>query len=346
MSEKQIIEYQEERFYSMVRMSIILVLTFFSFFVSSDIVPKIQLLQLVLGTLMIVSLAYHALITYMPDRFVSIRKIILLLMDFFILTFFIDIMEEHGIYLLPLYTIIVMQSSVSYGLIYYVSGAIIATASLAYLATVSSYWKDQYDIIVSFGITTLLVPLFYIKTMLRMDKKIDEAEEKIAYVDELEEKVGVELTGVKDRDHYKKYLKELVKQKETFTLLFISLQQSSNDKEDEHVNDLFLQEIVDNINNVLDNDDLFARLSDYEFAIITQKSRAFLRKYLQKVENAIISTHRLGDKTVRIEPNIGVALYPEDGRNEMIIAKCADEAMKVVKEKPNIHYLFYRGITS
>jgi diguanylate cyclase (GGDEF)-like protein len=266
-------------------------------------------------------------------------------MDFFILTFFIDIMGEQGIYLLPLYTIIVMQSSVSYGLIYYVSGAIIATVSLAYLATFSSYWKEQYDIIVSFGITTLLVPLFYIKTMLRMDKKIDEAEEKIAYVDELEEKIGVELTGVKDRDHYKKYLKELVKQKETFTLLFISLQQSSNGKE-EHVNDIYLQEIVDNINNVLDNEDLFARLSDYEFAIITLRSRAFLRNYLQKIENAIISTHRHGDKTISIEPNIGVALHPEDGRNEMIIAKCADEAMNAVKEKQNIHYLFYRGITS
>jgi len=345
MSEQHL-EYREEHFYSMVRMSVLLVLTVLSFLISDSIVPKIQLIQLILGALMIVSLAYHALITYMPDSFVTVRKNILLLLDFTILTYSINLMGEHGVYLLPFYAIIVMQSSVSYGLNYYISGALIATASLAYLAMESPYWKTQYEVIVAFGITTLLVPLFHIKTLIRMDRKIGEAEEKIAYVDELEEKVGVELTGVEDREAYKEHLKELVKQKETFTLLFISLSQSADGKEEDHVNETLLQSVVDEINEVLDNDDIFARLSGHEFAIITKKSRAFLRNYLQKLENAIISTHRLSDKTVRIEPNIGVALYPEDGRNEMTIGKCADEAMNAVKEKQNVHYLFYRGITS
>ena len=345
MPEKYL-EYQEERFYSMVRMSVVLLLTFLSFFISSDIIPRIQLLQLVLGALMIVSLAYHALITYMPDHFIALRKNILLLMDFSILTFFINVMGEHGIYLLPLYTIIVMQSSVSYGLNYYISGALIATASLSYLAVYSLYWKGQYDIIVSFGITTLLVPLFYIKTLLRMDRKIGEAEEKIAYVDELEEKVGIEITGVKDRESYKARLKELVKQKETFTLLFISLEQSSDGQDIGPVSDTLLQNVVDDINHTLDEEDFFARLSEHEFAIITKKSRAFLRKYLQKLETAIISIRRVNNKSIHVEPNIGVALFPEDGRNEMTIGKCADDAMNAVKEKQNVHYLFYRGIAS
>ena len=342
----QYTEYREEHFYSMARMSIVLVLTVLSFLISPSIVPKIQLVQLVLGSLMIIALLYHAFITYMPDRFVFARKNILLLFDFAILTFSINILGENGIYLLPFYTIIVMQGSVSYGLKYYISGAIFATASLTYLATSSPYWKGQYDIIVAFGITTLLVPLFYIKTLLRMDKKIGEAEEKIAYIEELEEQIGVELTGVEDRDSYKAHLKEFVKQKETFTLLFISLQQRTEGGEAEPVNESLLQGVVDDINNVLDNGDVFARLSEHEFAIITKKSRAFLRNYLQKLENAIISHHHLHDKMVRIEPNIGVALFPEDGRNEMTIGKCADEAMNAAKEKPNVHYLFYRGITS
>jgi len=345
MPEKYL-EYQEERFYSMVRMSVVLVLTFLSFFISSDIIPKIQLVQLVLGSLMIISLGYHALITYLPDHFIFFRKNILLFLDFSILTFFINIIGENGIYLLPLYSIIVMQGSVSYGLNYYISGALIATSSLAYLAVYSPYWKGQYDIIVSFGITTLLVPLFYIKTLLRMDRKIGEAEEKIAYVDELEEKLGVEITGVKDRESYKAHLKELVKQKETFTLLFISLKQGSEKQDIDLTNDLLLQSVVNDINCILDEDDFFARLSEGEFAIITKKSRAFLRKYLQKLENTIISIRRVNNKSIRVEPNIGVALYPEDGQNEMTIAKCADDAMNAVKEKQNVHYLFYRGIAS
>ena len=345
MPEKYL-EYQEERFYSMVRMSVVLVLTFLSFFISSNIIPKIQLVQLVLGSLMIVSLAYHALITYIPDRFITLRKNILLVVDFSILTFFINIMGEHGIYLLPLYTIIVMQSSGSYGLRYYISGALIVTASLAYLAFYSSYWQGQYEIIVSFGFTALLVPLFHMKTLLRMGKKIGEAEKKIAYVDKLEEKLGTEITGVKDREHYKAYFKKLVKRKETFTLLFISLEQSSDGEDIGPVNDILLQNVIDDINNILDKGDFLARLSEHEFAIITRKSRAFLRKYLQKLETTIISVHRIDNKNIHIEPNIGVALYPEDGQTEMTIAKCADEAMNAVKEKQNVRHLFYRGIAS
>lgn len=343
---EQDLEYREEHFYSMIRMSVLLILTFLSFFISSNIVPKIQLIQLILGTLMIVSLAYHALITYMPDRFVFIRKNILLLVDFSILTFFINLMGANGIYLLPLYAIIVMQSSVSYGLSYYVSGALFSIASLAYLASSSPYWKGQYEVIVAFGITTLLVPLFYIKTLIRMGKKIDEAEEKIAYIDKLGEKAEVALTGVEDRNSYKGHLKELVKQKETFTLLFLSLQQSTEGKEAEPVNYAVLQNVVDDIKSILSKKDIFASLNEDEFVIITKKSRTFLRNYLQKIENAIISPRKVGGKTLHIEPKIGVALYPEDGRNEMTIAKCADEAMNAVKKKQNARHLFYRRIAS
>ncbi len=340
------VEYREERFYSLVRVSVLSILTILSFLVPSGLFSKIQLVQLVLGGLMILSLAYHAFITYMPDTIITVRKNILLLMDFLILTFLINVLGEQGIYLLPLYALIVMQSSVSYGLPYYISGAVISTASLAYLAMESPYWKGQYNILVAFGITTLLVPLFYIKSLIRMDQRIDEAEEKIAYIDELEEQMHVELKGIEDRDAYKQKIKELVKKKETFTLMFISLEQIEEEHEDENVNATLLQSVVDEVNKALDDDDFFARLSGNEFAIITKRQRVFLRKYLQKIEEAIISTHVVNGKNVRIEPNIGVALHPEDAHNEMVLGKCADEAMNASKEKENVHYMFYRGLTS
>jgi len=345
MSEKYV-EYNEERFYSMARMSILLILTVTSFLVSTSIFPKIQLVQLVLGVLMILSLLYHALITFMPESFVAIRKNMLLMMDFIILTFLINTLGKNGIYLLPLYTVIVMQSSVSYGLNYYISGALISTASLAYLAIESSYWKGQYDILVAFAITTLLVPLFYIKSLMRMDRKIGEAEEKIAYVDQLEEQIGVELKGVADREAYKNAMKDFIKKKETFTLLFISISQLVDNKEDDNINDKLLQGMVDKINSVLDEDDFFARLSHNEFVIISRRQRVFFRKYLQKIEDSIIFTHRVNGKNITIEPNIGVALYPEDAQNEMLLGKYADEAMNAAKEKQNIHHIFYRGLTS
>ncbi|OQX50075.1 MAG: hypothetical protein B5M46_01920 [Epsilonproteobacteria bacterium 4484_20] len=345
MSENYI-EYHEERIYSISRMSILLLLTFLSFLVSAEYVPKIQLVQLVFGALMIISLVYHAFITYRPDSFVHIRRNVLILLDFIILTFTIDILGENGIYLMPLYALIVMQSSVSYGLKYYISGALFALAGFAYLATSSSYWQLHYNVIAAFGITTVLIPLFYIKTLIRLDKELEEVEEKIAVIDEVGDNISIPIIGVEDRDAYKEEITGLIRKKEPFTLLFISLEQIFDGKEDENIVDMVLQEVVDGINKVLNEDDLFARLNGHEFVIISRKQRVFLRKYLQKLEDAIISTHRVNDRSVRIEPNIGITFYPEDGQNEMILGKNADEAMHAAKEKQNTHYVFYRGLTS
>jgi diguanylate cyclase (GGDEF)-like protein len=340
------IEYQEERIYSFSRMSILLILTFLSFLVSSDYVPKIQLVQLVLGGLMIVALLYHAFITYKPDSLVHIRRNVLILFDFIILTFSINILGENGIYLMPIYALIVMQSSVSYGLNYYISGALFAIAGFAYLVTVSPYWQLHYNIITAFGITTVLIPLFYIKTLIRLDKELDEVEEKIAVIDEVGDNITIPIVGVEDRDTYKKEIKGLIKKKEPFTLLFISLDQIFDGEEEDSIADMVLQKVVDQINGVLNEDDIFARLGGSEFVIISRKQRVFLRKYLQKLEDAIVSTHRVNDKNIHIEPNIGITLYPEDGQNEMILGKNADEAMHAVKKKQNVQHMFYRGLTS
>ncbi len=345
MSENYI-EYQEERIYSFSRVTILLVLTFLSFFISTDLVPNIQLVQLVLGGLMIIALLYHAFITYRPDDLIKLRRNILTLFDFIILTFTINTLGENGIYLMPLYALIVMQSSVSYGLQYYISGALFAIAGFAYLAISSPYWQDQYEVITAFGITTVLIPLFYIKTLIRLDRELEEVEEKIAVIDEVGDNISIPVVGVEERDAYKEEIKRLIKKKEPFTLLFISLQQIFEGKEADNIADMVLQEVVDEINKVVDEDDLFARLSGNEFAIVSRKQRVFLRKYLQKLETAIISTHRVNDRSIRIEPNIGITLYPEDGQNEMILGKNADEAMHAAKEKQNVHYMFYRALTS
>jgi diguanylate cyclase (GGDEF)-like protein len=295
---------------------------------------------------MIIALLYHAFITYRPDSLVHIRRNVLILFDFIILTFSINILGENGIYLMPIYALIVMQSSVSYGLNYYISGALFAIAGFAYLATVSPYWQLHYNIITAFGITTVLIPLFYIKTLIRLDKELDEVEEKIAVIDEVGDNITIPIVGVEDRDTYKKEIKGLIKKKEPFTLLFISLDQIFDGEEEDTIADMVLQKVVDQINNVLNEDDIFARLGGSEFVIISRKQRVFLRKYLQKLEDAIVSTHRVNDKNIHIEPNIGITLYPEDGQNEMILGKNADEAMHAVKKKQNVYHMFYRGLTS
>jgi len=345
MSENYI-EYHEERIYSISRMSLLLLLTFSSFLISANYVPKIQLVQLVFGGLMIVSLLYHAFITYKPDTLVHTRKNILILFDFVILTFTIDLLGENGIYLMPLYALIVMQSSVSYGLRYYISGALFALGGFGYLLTLSSYWQAQYNVVVSFGITTLLVPLFYIKTLLRLDRELNEVGEKIAVIGEKKVHHTVPIVGVAERETYKREMKKYLKKKVPFALLFISLEKREKGAKDDTIAERVIQSVVDEINAVLNEGDLFARLGGNEFVIISQKQRVFLRKYLQKLEDAIDSTHKFNGKTVHIEPSIGITLYPEDGESAMVLGKNADEAMHTAKEKPHLHYLFYRDLAS
>lgn len=113
----QNIYYQEEKQYASTRLTVLFILAFFSFIlfeqVNTEMVSKMFLVKMSLAGLVLVSMSHYLLVMRRPSTLVEYRKILLILLDLAALTFFIAILEENGLFLLPLYIMIDLKYHLS-----------------------------------------------------------------------------------------------------------------------------------------------------------------------------------------------------------------------------------------
>ena len=199
----QNIYYHEERVYASTRLIILFILTLFSFVISTDMIPKILLVRLVLGGMILLSMLHYAFIAYQPDMLVSVRKNVLIFLDLAALTLFIYIFEKYGIYLFSFYVLIVMQSSLYFGKKYAYASIFSATVSWVLLSIYSPYWHARHDVIFAFAITTFLISLF----SLRFIRGIEETyEDQTETVIKAKPKVKRKFPKLPSKEKYKELL--------------------------------------------------------------------------------------------------------------------------------------------
>ena len=344
----QNIYYQEEKKHAAGRLAVLMIVTFFSFIfyeqASGDMVAKMLLVMLVLGGLTLVSMTHYYLMTRKPNTLVSYRKNLLIFLDLIVLTFFIALFEKQGLFLLPLYIMIVMRSGLSFGIEYFYTSIVLAAISWVLLLLYSPYWKEHSDIIATFAMTTLLLPLFYLRFITRVHDKNNELND-ILVVTEHDANYDT-LTGVANRKMYKEAIYKALKEREFFSLFFIDLNKFKviNDTYGHHIGDSVLQEVSRRLTAVLDDDDFFARLGGDEFVIITKRKKVFLKKFIEKIEQNVIGKHTAEGKIVPIDLSIGISMYPDDSRDEMMLSKYADDAMYSAKKEKSTSHKFYADI--
>jgi len=338
------IDYQEERVYASTRLIILFVFTLASFAITTDMIPKIPLVRLVLGGMILLSLAYNAFIAYKPDMLVSLRKNVLIFVDLLALTLFILIFEKYGIYLFALYVLIVMQSSLYFGVRY--TSASLASAAVAWvlLYLYSPYWHTRYDIIIAFAITALLTSLFsirFIRTAEETDIILAEA-----VIEEQPDEKNTFLESIPNKEKYKEVIQDTIKKKETFNLLFISLDkfQTLTDRHGFKTGEKIMEEAAKRLKNSVSTDDFLARLGGGEFVIISKQERSSLRKFLKKLEENTIGVCKVDGINALIKINIGVSLYPENGQTVLVVSRCADDALRAAKKSSSVNHVFYGNI--
>lgn len=339
-------DYQEERVYASTRLISLFIFTLVSFAITTEMIPKIPLVRLVLGGMIILSLLYNAFIAYRPDMLVSVRKNVLIFVDLLALTLFIVIFEKYGIYLFAFYVLIVMQSSLYFGMTYAVTSLFSAIVSWVLLFVYSPYWHAHYDVIIAFAITTLLISAFVLKFISKTNELDAEPAESVI-LEQPDTKYAF-LANIPNREMYKETIEDLIKRKETFTLLFISLDKfhTLTDKHGLEIGEGIMDEAAKRLKKSIDEDDFLSRLGGGEFAIITKKERVSLRKFLKKLEENTIGVCNVEDISALIRINTGVSLFPEDGQTVMAVGKCADDALRVAEKSPSLHHMFYGSIKS
>jgi diguanylate cyclase (GGDEF)-like protein len=345
----QNIYYQEERKYASERFVAIVVLTLLAFVVAGQtndvLAEKVVLSGFILLVLLIFSVVHYYFISTFPGTMVSIRKNALILADLGVLTYLIISFESNGLFLFPFYILIVMRSGLSFGTGFFYSGLILAGISWVALLLYSPYWEEHSDIIATFAMTTLLMPMFYLKFIDRIHEENHELSQSL---NEPDFEVSYdELTGVPNRKQYKERMMELIHEKEPFALLFFDLNKfkAINDTHGHHVGDEVLKEVARRLSENLEGDDFLARLGGDEFVIITKRDRAYMDKFLAKLKRSVIGRHKVGNIYVPIELSIGVSYFPDDNRTAVMLAKFADEAMYTAKKDPERCHYYYHELT-
>jgi len=346
---KENIYYQEEKIYSRSRLIVLIVASFLTIMIyqqtSDDLAIKALYIAFVLVSLTSISIAHYFFMLRFPTLLLGVRKALLIFMDLMALTYLIIQFEEHGLFLLPLYIIIVMRNGFSLGIGYFYISIALAAISWTLLLIYSPYWKEHTDIIATFAVTTLLLPLFYLKYISSVHEKNNELSEVL--VTTKHDANYDTLTGISNRKMYKEYMKKSFKNREPFALFFIDLNKFKiiNDTYGHDIGDKVLQESVRRLNSVIDSEDFIARLGGDEFVIITKRKKAFLKKFVENMEDKVIGKYSVDDVTVTISLSIGISLFPDDSVDEMILSKYADEAMYKAKKNPNTYHHFHNDET-
>jgi diguanylate cyclase (GGDEF)-like protein len=341
-------EFEDEREHSLKHLFVVIGISLGIFIfignVSQNFGKNLLLLKLIFGGLSLFVILHYAFINRFPDVLIGTRKFLLILLDIVAVSISIIILGKFGLFLLPLYILIVMESGVNFGLGYFYASLFFSCISWVMLLAYSDYWDNHLETIVIFAITTFIIPLVYLKKMMYLHQAQKKLHKTLIHTD-YEAKYDT-LTGLPNRKNYDNYMKNLLKERSFFALLFIDLNKfkTINDTYGHDAGDAVLVEVAKRLKRSLSDEDMLARLGGDEFVILTKRKKAFLAKFIEKLEKTTIGMHSIGEIEVLIELSIGISLFPDDSKSESLLRKYADEAMYCAKKRRDTYHVFYEEI--
>lgn len=147
------------------------------------------------------------------------------------------------------------------------------------------------------------------------------------------------LTGLPNRmlfdDRLRMALARAAREQERVAILYLDLDDFKpvNDSFGHATGDLLLQEVARRIQACVRDSDTVCRIGGDEFVVLLGLLHA-PQNAMQVAQNICAAIHqpmRLSGHPVQVSSSIGIAIYPEDGTEEMLLARHADTAMYVAK---------------
>ncbi|MBS4174895.1 EAL domain-containing protein [Bacillus sp. FJAT-49736] len=169
-------------------------------------------------------------------------------------------------------------------------------------------------------------------------KKVEKTIENLAYYDTL--------TGLPNRNMFRRYLNNVLQQSncDTLAILFLDLDRFKmiNDTRGHTAGDLLLKKATQFLLKAVQSEGIVSRQGGDEFIIILEnatkdKASEIAKRILTEFSNPI----HIEKEEFFITPSIGVSMYPEDGRDQETLIKHADSAMYLAKEIGKRKYQFY-----
>ncbi|NOR54673.1 MAG: diguanylate cyclase [Sulfurovum sp.] len=161
------------------------------------------------------------------------------------------------------------------------------------------------------------------------------------------------LTNLANRTEFERYSKILIsnasnKPLEKFSVFFIDLDgfKVINDTLGHDIGDALLICVSKRIAKIVGEENFTARIGGDEFVVIIEEEEKIqnLKTILEDLLKSIAQPLSIDPHAFRTTASIGVANYPEDGRDKNTLLKHADAAMYAAKQKGKDQYVFYRDI--
>ena len=174
------------------------------------------------------------------------------------------------------------------------------------------------------------------------DKKKAEAEiNHLAYFDTV--------TDLANRTLFEEKLNKCIANtnanKEIFGLIYLDLDnfKNVNDTLGHAFGDLLLKNVAKLLKKHVNAEDIVARLSGDEFAIILPKLNTLeeINAIAEKIKDEFQNPFLLANHEVYVTVSMGIAIYPTDGEDQHTLLRNADTAMYCAKEKGKNSYEFY-----
>ncbi|GAA4354798.1 EAL domain-containing response regulator [Kangiella marina] len=158
------------------------------------------------------------------------------------------------------------------------------------------------------------------------------------------------LTGLTNRYYFDEVLRNEIKQHETMNkklgLLLIDLDHFKfvNDNHGHDTGDQLLIEVVKRLARTLRNNELFSRLGGDELAITLKgiESPEAAKRVAERLLGSMQEPFEVGNLNLDISASIGIALYPDDAKNEKELLKFADIALFRSKELGRNQYSCFK----
>lgn len=148
-----------------------------------------------------------------------------------------------------------------------------------------------------------------------------------------------ELTGLPNRRLFQKKVFEVIEQSpKKFALMYLDMDKFKfvNDHFGHDIGDAVLQQFVEKIKSNLRKDDIFARQGGDEFTVLIKDvDEEEIVKIAERIINSFKEPIRVATNSFQISTSIGIAIYPENGKDYLTLLKNADLALYEAKKKRN-----------
>ena len=157
------------------------------------------------------------------------------------------------------------------------------------------------------------------------------------------------LTGIPNRllfnDRLDRALQRGERGDSPFALLYIDLDgfKSVNDTHGHDVGDKLVQGIAERLSQCIRRTDSVARIGGDEFTVLLEKVTSTNDTVViaQKIIDIITEPFDINGQQLRVGSSVGIAVYPEAGRDATTLIKHADMAMYEAKAMPGSNYRFF-----